>query len=665
MLYLPDSVYKELDRLAEEGRTGRMDPRVAGERLVTMCPEFLPGYSLLEEACIESGDPEGAVNWLWRAMEHIPATPLLPFMAAATLRESDRHDRMARRLSELAAWKLSREEEVPSHIADHFRRSAGPDPKLDFSDPETFAMLAAAMEAQRNKEGDTDTPEMREKLLPHRLFNELQQDAGCAIEPELLEEFREHAGRLVPILHNSLRAWARFSSGAVPVISLAAALLGELGPVDHLPDLIELAESSRPPLFLHVHWAIYRIGQRFPDETLAILRGMIPGAKTGTRCAIAEQLTLLGDPPGIASAFRELLDGFAKFSKEHDAPYLLMSVLDALPEWEDQEAANELASQYLPTLSRDGRKWIQEYLDGEEEFMPLLMDAEIDGLTIEEICGKSILLKDVDEDDEYYEEDDEDDEDDDVPAVRPARPGRNDPCWCGSGKKYKKCHLEADEAADRSEAEEEDASARGVPAHRETGELIPQLLGIVSRSVFAEAAEIYFRNDPDSIVNDPEQEQIFIQWLLFDYRLPSSGRTVVEEFLKRRGHNLSQAHRQQLEAWREAQLLLVEVQRVDEGRGIEVKDLLEGGVFFVDDVTSSREAVVWDGVLNRIERHGERREFSGNGLKVARDILPDFLEWIETERRKAKQSAAEFVAANSHRLHRVLRALDADRLDSV
>ncbi len=22
--------------------------------------------------------------------------------------------------------------------------------------------------------------------------------------------------------------------------------------------------------------------------------------------------------------------------------------------------------------------------------------------------------------------------------------GRNDPCWCGSGKKYKHCHLKAD-----------------------------------------------------------------------------------------------------------------------------------------------------------------------------------------------------------------------------
>ncbi len=28
--------------------------------------------------------------------------------------------------------------------------------------------------------------------------------------------------------------------------------------------------------------------------------------------------------------------------------------------------------------------------------------------------------------------------------VRPAKLGRNDPCWCGSGKKYKKCHMNSD-----------------------------------------------------------------------------------------------------------------------------------------------------------------------------------------------------------------------------
>ncbi len=30
------------------------------------------------------------------------------------------------------------------------------------------------------------------------------------------------------------------------------------------------------------------------------------------------------------------------------------------------------------------------------------------------------------------------------PDDRPPRPGRNDPCWCGSGRKYKKCHLRED-----------------------------------------------------------------------------------------------------------------------------------------------------------------------------------------------------------------------------
>lgn len=34
-------------------------------------------------------------------------------------------------------------------------------------------------------------------------------------------------------------------------------------------------------------------------------------------------------------------------------------------------------------------------------------------------------------------------------ARRPSRPGRNEPCHCGSGRKYKKCHLEADRRGGR------------------------------------------------------------------------------------------------------------------------------------------------------------------------------------------------------------------------
>jgi tetratricopeptide (TPR) repeat protein len=44
-----------------------------------------------------------------------------------------------------------------------------------------------------------------------------------------------------------------------------------------------------------------------------------------------------------------------------------------------------------------------------------------------------------------------------------AKIGRNDPCACGSGKKYKKCCMESDEAAARAARPAQPAAA---PAHR-------------------------------------------------------------------------------------------------------------------------------------------------------------------------------------------------------
>jgi hypothetical protein len=47
-------------------------------------------------------------------------------------------------------------------------------------------------------------------------------------------------------------------------------------------------------------------------------------------------------------------------------------------------------------------------------------------------------------------------------------PGRNDPCHCGSGKKYKQCHLAKDEAAARSARAK--VSEKETPAEEATPE---------------------------------------------------------------------------------------------------------------------------------------------------------------------------------------------------
>lgn len=45
--------------------------------------------------------------------------------------------------------------------------------------------------------------------------------------------------------------------------------------------------------------------------------------------------------------------------------------------------------------------------------------------------------------------------------------GRNDPCHCGSGKKYKQCHLEKDEAKEREARAKAADKAAGEPAPAE------------------------------------------------------------------------------------------------------------------------------------------------------------------------------------------------------
>jgi hypothetical protein len=50
------------------------------------------------------------------------------------------------------------------------------------------------------------------------------------------------------------------------------------------------------------------------------------------------------------------------------------------------------------------------------------------------------------------------------------KPGRNAPCRCGSGRKYKKCHLAADERA------EEERNRPAGPRPREYWELLRSVL---------------------------------------------------------------------------------------------------------------------------------------------------------------------------------------------
>ncbi len=124
------------------------------------------------------------------------------------------------------------------------------------------------------------------------------------------------------------------------------------------------------------------------------------------------------------------------------------------------------------------------------------------------------------------------------------KPGRNDPCYCGSGKKYKQCHMPADLAAEREQRAWADA-ARNLRA---------DLLEFADSERYdndAGAAAAGYWNNLYTAETLPQmsasEAERFYDWFAFDYALPS-GERVVEQY-RREHSDLPSPQRELLDQW--------------------------------------------------------------------------------------------------------------------
>src|SRR5215216_546293 len=104
--------------------------------------------------------------------------------------------------------------------------------------------------------------------------------------------------------------------------------------------------------------------------------------------------------------------------------------------------------------------------------------------------------------------------------------GRNDPCPCGSGKKYKQCHLPIEEAA----------AAEQLRLRRSVDTLLPKVIMAAQAQVGAIPAA--FERFWDGKYTPAQLDELddlegrggerFLTWFAFDYPL-EDGRTLVEQ----------------------------------------------------------------------------------------------------------------------------------------
>src|SRR5215831_1594822 len=358
---------REFSRLVEElGKKLGNEVELAN-RMIALDPDFAPAYAMLSLHEFEERNFDAAEQLAWKVLELFPCAYHSCTGLAQIRAQRDPDDAMARRLQHLAIWKLALWDEIPDVVADELRDSVGM--AGDPADPMTYEMLAGGEDIRLRKA--PHPPEVEGRLLPYVLLNDLQRQAPAVVDHQTMSAIIAHPAECIPALRGAVRQWAR---GANDVSDDAAymsiAMLGEIGGPDLMEDLLELAGEEDS--FLHVHWAIHRLAERYPEGALAAFRAATPKAGLGMRCGLAEHMYLIPRTPGVEEALTSLLDGFSRQTRYDDAPHLLMTATEALTKHGFPELSGRLFARYAPMLSNEDRKWIRQTLDGETGFVPSL-----------------------------------------------------------------------------------------------------------------------------------------------------------------------------------------------------------------------------------------------------------------------------------------------------
>jgi len=179
---------------------------------------------------------------------------------------------------------------------------------------------------------------------------------------------------------------------------------------------------------------------------------------------------------------------------------------------------------------------------------------------------------------------------------RAGRPiGRNEPCPCGSGKKYKRCHLGTE--PDMRASSGATAPAQTAALH-ELDRRLADAMAAYARQRFGTAWLRFERDFTDARA----AEQLSRHWALYHLRV--RGARVVDHFMAERGDRLTREEREWLDAQSRSWLGIWEVEDAELGASLDLHDILTGERRHVTEVSGSRMLVRRSAVLARVVDRG-------------------------------------------------------------
>ncbi|MFQ6103048.1 MAG: YecA family protein [Candidatus Glassbacteria bacterium] len=184
--------------------------------------------------------------------------------------------------------------------------------------------------------------------------------------------------------------------------------------------------------------------------------------------------------------------------------------------------------------------------------------------------------------------------------------GRNAPCPCGSGKKYKKCCLLKEQAS---------SAVLTRRLLQKTADELTRLLMDYAPAVYGpecidEAWDDFWAGSPPEEPEDYAYSPMFITWFLYHWypgylelyseiRFPSE-HTIAANYLAEHAPDMDPFMKRYIECARKEPLTFWEVQMVEPGKGMLLKDFAMGRERFVYDRSKSRRVNKWDLLLGHV-----------------------------------------------------------------
>ena len=190
--------------------------------------------------------------------------------------------------------------------------------------------------------------------------------------------------------------------------------------------------------------------------------------------------------------------------------------------------------------------------------------------------------------------------------------GRNELCWCGSGRKYKKCHLGREQLP---------LSERAGWLYAKAGQ---HALLTGWNDLLAEVGyeRCRYTDDDDDALAEALADPLVMDAVLFE-----GG--AFAEFLQVRGSLLPDDERLLAEHWLLVERSVFEVEQVHRGQGVTVRDVRTGDTHEVRERAASRQLKPGQLVCARVVPAGDTMQFFGGLEPVAlheRDPLIDLLD---------------------------------------